>query len=106
MEADGHTIVVGSPNCGTARVVISCGDGWVHERNAYLQLFDYERPFVELLIKEGIVERRECKRFIDHVEPRALRVTMKGHVWLKELQLRKEAEKQIEEKIATERAFA
>ena len=99
MEAAGHKIVVGSPDTGSSRVVISCGDGWVHERNAYLQLFDYEVPFIDLLIEEGMIERRECKRGIDHVKPQALRVTMKGHVWLKELELRKEAEKKLEEKI-------
>lgn len=106
MEAAGHTIVVGSPDRGTSRVVISCGDGWVHERNAYLQLFDYERPFVELLLKEGMIERRECKRGVFEVDPKAIRVTMKGHVWLKELQLREEAEKKIEAEIERERALS
>jgi len=106
MEAAGHTIKVGASGYGVTTVVISCGDGWVHERNAYLQLFDYERPFVELLLKEGMIERRECVRLIGDVEPRALRVTMKGSVWLKELELRIEAKKKLEEKIAIERALA
>jgi hypothetical protein len=107
MEAAGHKISVGHPDtCQVSRVVISLGDGWVHERNAYLQLFDYERPFVELLIAEGMIERQECVRYIDGVEPRALRVTMRGHVWLKELQLREEAEKKVKAQIDRERALS
>lgn len=107
MEAAGHKITVGSPSMmSTQRVVISLGDGWVHERNAYLQLFDYERPFVELLISEGMIERKECERGVFDVDPRALRVTMKGHVWLKELQLREEAKKKIDAEISRERSLS
>lgn len=107
LDREGHTIKVGSPGSyGVQTVVINVGDGWIHERNAYLQLFDYERPFVDLLLSEGLIERRECVRFVGHVDPRAIRVTTKGVVWIKEIQLVGEAKRQLDEKIATERALA
>lgn len=99
---DGYEITVDRGQ----RMVVNIGDGWIHERTAFLKLFDYERPFVDLLVSEGMLERRECVRGIGDVQPRSVRVTMRGAVWLKELQLREEAKKQIEDKIATERALA
>jgi len=99
---DGLQITVGRGQ----KVTVNVGDGWIHERTAFLKLYDYEHPFVDLLVKEDLLERRGCVRTIGQVEPQAVRVTMKGHVWLKELQLRKEAEKQLEEKIAVERALS
>lgn len=88
------------------KVVVNIGDGWIHERSAFLKLFDYEHPYVDLLVAEGLLERRECARSIESVQPKSVRVTMKGSTWLKEIQLRKEAEKKLDEKIAVERAFA
>ena len=52
-------IAVGAPWRGTTRVVMHVGGGHIHERNAYLSLFDYERTFVELLIKEGYIKRHD-----------------------------------------------
>jgi hypothetical protein len=39
-------------------------------------------------------------------DPAAVRVTMRGAVWLKERQLRREAAAKVEEKIETERALS
>ena len=101
--ADDHYTVSVDRGC---KVEVSLEDGWIHLRNAFLKLFDYERPFVDLLLKEGLLETQDCVRTIGAVQPRSVRVTMKGSVWLKELQLRKEAKKELEAKIATERALA
>lgn len=99
---DGYQVAV-DRGC---KMTVNVGDGWIHERTAFLKLFDYERPFVDLLVREGMLERRECIRGINGVQPQSIRVTMRGTVWLKEIQLRKEAKKQLEDKIATERALA
>jgi len=88
------------------KMVVGLEDGWIHLRTAFLKLFDYERPFVDILIKEGMLEQRECIRGVNGVQPKSVRVTMRGTVWLKEIQLRKEAEKQLEDKIEIERALS
>lgn len=99
---DGYQVVIGRGQ----KVVVNIGEGWIHERCAFLKLFDYEHPFVDLLVTEGMLERRECVRGFGSVQPKSVRVTMKGATWLKEIQLRKEAEKKLDEKIALERALA
>ena len=99
---DGYQVTVGRGQ----KIVVNVGDGWIHERTAFLKLFDYEHPYVDLLVAEGLAERRECVRGVASVQPKSVRVTMKGSTWLKEIQLRKEAEKKLEEKVALERALA
>lgn len=50
--------------------------GHIRERNALMVLFDYEAPFVELLIHDGFIERTEGT-------PTLLSVTKKGDDWLR-----------------------
>jgi len=104
LEGEGHKITVGAPGCGTTRVVICLGDGWIHLRNAKLQLYDYEVPFLELLEAEGMIESKECSRDVFGVDPAAVRVTMKGFAWVKEEQLRKEAKAQEDLVVEFEKA--
>lgn len=104
LEPAGMKITVGAPGYSPTKVVISLGDGWVHLRNAKLQLFDYEVPFIELLLKEGMIEKRECRRGLLDADPAAVRVTMKGHTWVRERQLEDEAKKRVQGQVEFEKA--
>lgn len=107
LDGKGSTIAVGaSGNLHVQRVVVGLGNGWIHLRNAKLKLFDYEVPFLDLLLKEGMIERRECKRGLLEVSPIAVRVTMRGHTWIKELELRHEAEQKVDVHVEQEKLAA
>ena len=56
---------------------ITLGEGWVHRRNAELILFHYEKYFLDLAIKENLLEQESR----DGVS-RAIRLTQTGNVLL------------------------
>lgn len=61
--------------------------GHVHQRTAKAILFDYEAPFIDLLVYEGLLQRHEGT-------PTTLTVTKKGDDWLRQ-QIAKQAEKTV-----------
>lgn len=88
LEPRGHKILVANQqSMSPQRVTISLGSGWIHEKNVYMQLFDYERPFVELLIREGIIERGCQKDELLDSDVAAIRITRQGYEWVNEKQL-------------------
>lgn len=78
LDPAGTTMKVGSPNGSMSKVVMHTGGGHIHERNAYLSLFDYERPFVDLLVELGYVSRHKGSRSIDETTPTTLTVNKSG----------------------------
>lgn len=52
--------------------------GWVHRRNLEVIIFDYEVPFIEFAIREGLLEQTETVRTFAQVFPRSVRLTAKG----------------------------
>lgn len=58
--------------------------GWVHRRNLEVIVFDYEKPFIDLLVKEGLLEEVDVERHLTHVLPRSVRLTAKGDLALGE----------------------
>lgn len=78
LDPAGARMAVGAPGRGTTRVVMHTGGGHIHERNAYLSLFDYERPFVDLLVSLGYVSRHKGTRSIEETTPTTLTVNKSG----------------------------
>lgn len=67
LEPDGATVTL----TRTCRMPVQMGGGHVHERTARAKLFDYEGPFIDLLVEQGFVAR--------HVGvPTTLTVTARG----------------------------
>jgi len=61
-----------------ATLKINVGGGHVPERNVRLILFDYEKPFIDLLVKEGYLARHRGVRTIEETTPTTLTVTKAG----------------------------
>ncbi len=78
LDPAGTKMTVGSPTYGMNKVVMHTGGGHIHERNAYLSLFDYERPFVDLLVELGYVSRHKGTRSIEETTPTTLTVNKSG----------------------------
>ncbi len=90
--------------CRGVRMVIE--DGWTSLRAAKAVLFDYEAPFIDLLLKERFLEFTPYDG-----DPARVRPTLKGKAWLRKMQLELEAEKKaqaikdkVQDKIEAERA--
>jgi hypothetical protein len=77
LEAAGHV----HPHCKISPITPEAGH--VHQRVAKAVLFDYEAPFIDLLVYEGLLERHEGT-------PTTLTVTKKGDDWLRQ-QIAKQA---------------
>ena len=93
LEADGHV----HSHAKGVRMVIT--DGWTHLRTAKAVLFDYEVPFIELLLENVYLEHKE-----NDGDPGRVRPTMRGKAWLRERQLEIEAEKKVREQVEAEKA--
>jgi hypothetical protein len=62
------------PHARGVRLVTDAGH--VHQRTAKAILFDYEAPFIDLLVYEGLLQRHDGT-------PTTLTVTKKGDDWLR-----------------------
>jgi hypothetical protein len=72
LEPDGATVTL-DRNC---RMPIQMGGGHIHERTARAKMFDYEGPMIDLLVKEGYVDRHEGT-------PKTLTVTRRGDEFIR-----------------------
>lgn len=55
LEGAGATVAL----TATCKMPVNMGGGHVHERTARAKLFDYEGPFLDLLVQEGLLFRHK-----------------------------------------------
>lgn len=56
---------------------ITLDGGWVHRRNLEVIAFDYEQPFIDITIKEGLLEERDVDQAREWIA-KSVRLTAKG----------------------------
>lgn len=82
LEPAGMTIPIGgispSGQAWGGQAMINTGGGHVHQRTLLLKLFDYEAPFVDLLVQDGYLARHKGVRYADEVIPMTVTVTRAG----------------------------
>lgn len=63
-------------------IMMNRGGGHVSRRTAEAIMFDYEQPFIDLLIREGYLEEHQG----DFFRPTTLTITFKGDMLIREKQ--------------------